>query len=559
MKRIGLLLLSALLVLVYSCGVCLQKRDVVLNNETALQRRNAVLFAIEDSLKTFKTPGGGDIVTYTGFFSPYFVCGSRGKYVRLYNYSQENLLKRHAKDKNQVKGWIKRGNMVDIESASLIKTRYLLAVNDYSLLRNPQRYFVNEDSVWLYNSSSLKEINGKMPLYKPVFLIKYSEKDSSSLVAESPYVPFPYSDLSSSGRWLSRVKIGWVSNKLLSPPVNDSIKRISLRDSANIKVQWTAGSFLTLKDADSVVCKRLNIVIVLPSLEQRYDNRVQMTKFFGESKKAICSGVRGVFGNYRVNYMAVEAGSNGVGLLKICESKDSTEFFDALAMHLSKNGLNADSFYNRLKQSKNDISVYELFNMLQGGLWDSLSAPGYNLVIILGGSAKSFNDTIPNKLLGSDNIVLLSCQIAENSSPGNRNFVIQSSDIIRKYAAQSTAAALDNRLFYMVPGGDSLLHVQSRMREYEDDMYLLDFPYNSFAIGGVIYPGLHKTLSGGKLCRGIGIILKQMSRRHRMIEGVIDKGFKMDKSNNSEMLRDSTLLPNAARFFFGKSQLYAYF
>ncbi len=555
MKRRGLLLLPALLLL-YSCGVCLQKREMVLNSETALQRRNTVLFAVEDSLKTFKTPGGGDIVSYTGFFSPYFVCGSRGKYVRLYNYSQENLLKRHAKDKKQVKGWIKRGNMVDIESASLIKKRYLLAVNDYSLLRNPQRYFVNKDSVWLYKSSGLNVINGRIPLYKPVFLIKHSEKDSASLVAESPYVPFPYSDLNISGRWLSCVKIGWISNKLLSPPVNDSIKRIALRDSANIKIPWTASSFLTLKGADSVVCKRLNIVIVLPALEHRYDNRAQMTKLFGESKMAVCSGVKGLFGNYIVNYMAVEVDDNGAGLLKICESKDSTAFFDAVAVHLSKNGLNTDAV--KLKQ-RSDISVCGIFNMLQSGLLGSVSAPGLNLVIVLGSSAKSFNDTIPDKLFGRDNIVLLSCQIAENNSRGNRNFVIQSSDVIRKYAAQSTAAALDNRLFYMVPGGDSLLHVQSRMREFEDDLYLLDFPYNSFAIGGVIYPGMHKTLSGGKLYRGIEIVLKQISRRQRMIEGAIEKGFKMYELGNSERLRDSTLLPDAARAFFGKSQLYAYF
>lgn len=559
MKGRGLLLLSVLLVLIYSCGVCLQKREMVLHGENALQRRNTVLFAVEDSLKTFKAPGGGDIVSYTGFFSPYFVCGSRGKYVRLYNYSQENLLKRYARDKKQVKGWIKRGNMVDIESASLIKKRYLLAVNDYSLLHNPQKYFVNEDSVWLYSSSGLKVINGKIPLYKPVFLIKHSEKDSVSLVAESPNVPFPYSDLNRSGRWLSCVKIGWVSNKLLSPPVNDSIKRIALRDSANMKVPWTAGSFLTLKEADSVVCKSLNIVIVLPSLEHRYDNRAQMTKLFGESKMAICSGVNGLFGNYRVNYTAVEIDSNGSGLLKICESRDSTEFFDFVAVHLSKNGIGADSSYARLKPNKGNINVYRILSMLQGNLFGSFSAFGLNLVIIIGSSAEPCNDYIPNEPLGVDNIVLLSCQIAENKSRDNRNFVIQSSDVIRKYAVQSTAAALDNRLFYIVPGGDSLLHRQSMMREFEDDLYLLDFPYNSFAIGGVIYPGLNKTLSGGKLYRGIEIVLKQISRRHRMIEGVIKKGFKIPGSNNSERLKDSTLLPNAARSFFGKSQLYAYF
>lgn len=478
--------------------------------------------------------------------------------MKLYGYSQENLLKKYARDKRQIKGWIRRSDMVDIESASLIKKRYLLAVNDYSLLYNPKRYFANEDSVWLYNSSDLKEVNGKMPLYKPVFLIKHSEKDSTSLVAESPAVPFPYSDLNSSGKWLNRVKIGWVSNKLLSPPVSDSIKRIALRDSANIKIPWTSGSFLTLKGADSVLCKRMNIVIVLPPLEHRYDNRARMTKFFNESKMALCSGIKRLFPNYTVTYTAVEVAGKDTGLLKICRSDDSTAFFDAVAIYLSKNGLNADSSCVKLKQSRDDISVWGILNMLQGRLLGS--APGLNLVIVLGGSAKPFNDdSVPDKFFSLDNIVLLSCQIAENSGAGNRNFVIQSSDIVRKYAARSTAAALDNRLFYIVPGGDSLLQKQYKMREFEEDLYLLDFPYNSFAIGGVIYPGLYKTLSGGKLYRGTEIILGQISRRQRMIEGVIEKGFKMYGLCGSERMRDSTLLPNAARAFFGKSQLYAYF
>ena len=558
MKTKEFLLLFVCAVSAYSCGVCLHKKEVALSIEGADKRRNAVLFAVEDSLKAFSSLDGGEVASYTGFFSPYFVCGSRGKYVRLYGYSQENLLKKFVKDKKQIKGWIKRSDMVDIESASLMKKRYLLAVNDYSLLLEPHRYFVNEDSVWLYNSSRLKVTNGKIPLYRPVFLIKHSDKDSSSLVAESPAVPFPYSDLNGSGRWLSRVKIGWVSDKLLSPPVCDSVKKIALRDSANIKIPWGVNSFLTLKESDSVFAKRLNIVIVLPPEKCRQDNRAQMLKLFGESKHAICRGVKDYFGSYSISYVAVEANNKDGNLLKLCKSNDSTAFFDAVAVYLSKNGTNATSIQDDRMQA-DGISICMILNMLRREHIVNVSNGGNNLVIIIGSSARDDKGCMVEDILNGCNINLLSCQIAENSSRGNRSFVIQSSNVIRKYAALSTCSAVENRLFYIVPGGDSLLHKQSIMREFEADLYLLDFPKNSFAVGGVVYPGLHKSLSGGKLYKGIEIILEQMSMRHRMIERVVERGFKMPELCKGERMKDSTLFPDVARAFFGKSQLYAYF
>lgn len=563
--RLRLLLLRAMVPLLAfavsagSCGVCLQKRGAVSGTSDALQRRNAVLFAAEDSLKTFLRPGDSTVVSYSGFFSPYYICGSRGKYLRLYSYSQDNLSKRQMKDKKQIRGWIKKSDMIDIESASLIKKRYVLAVNDYSLLDDPDRFFVNEDSVWLYSSGSLKRRNGKIPLYKPVFLIKHSEADSSSLVAESPFVPFPYSDLSCSGRWLSRVKIGWVSDKLLSPEVTDSTKLVELRDSSNIKIPWNSNSFLTLKGADSVICRELNIIIVFPPDKCRYDNRAQMTKLFNESRSAICNGVRGNFGNYKVCYMAaLSDGGNGM-LSVIAKSKDSTSFFDSVAASLSKNVVTENNATYKKAGRGRGSSVYKILSGVKVGFLDTARANSLNFVIIIGSSAGSDNGYVLEELIILPGISLLSCQIDENSSPDNKAFVIQSAGFIRRYAAESTRTALENRLFYIVPGGDSLLHRQSRMREFEEDIYLLDFPNNSCAVGGVVYPGLHKTLSGGKLYRGIEIILWQLGRRQRLMERVLERGFKMPELQRGERMRDSTVLPDAARAFFGKSQLYAYF
>lgn len=563
--RLRFLLLRALVPLcafmasVGSCGVCLQKRVVVSGRSDLSKRRNAVLFAAEDSLKAFTSPGDSTIVSYSGFFSPYYICGSRGKYVRLYRYSQDNLSKRKMKDKRQIEGWIKRSDMIDIESASLIKKRYVLAVNDYSLLDEPERFFVNEDSVWLYSSGNLKRINGKIPLYKPVFLIKHSETDSSSLVAESPSVPFPYSDLSCSGRWLSRVKIGWVSDKLLSPEMTDSTKMVELRDSSSIRIPWSSNSFLTLKEVDSAVCRELNIIIVFPSDECRYANRAQMTKLFNESKSAICSGVRGNFDNYKVTYMAALSDDGNGDLSVIAKSNDSTLFFDSVAATLSNNVVaDKGTTYKKARYGKGS-SVYKILGSIKSLFSEAAEAGSLNFVIIIGSSAGKGGDYAINELSKWPGISLLSCQIDENSGPDNKAFVIQSADFIRRYAAEYTRTALENRLFYIVPGGDSLLHKQSWMREFEDDMYLLDFPSNSCAVGGVIYPGLHKTLSGSKLYRGIEILLWQLGRRQRLIEGVLERGFKMPELQSGERMRDSTILPDAARVFFGKSQLYSYF
>jgi len=558
MKIIVQMLLLALAISAESCGVYLQKRESFTNGNEAVNRRNAVLFAVEDSLQTFSSPNDRAPLSYVGFFSPYYVCGSRGKYVRLYSYSQDNLLKRYVKEKKQIIGWIRRSNMIDIESASLIKRRYLLAVNDYSLLLNPQRYFVNEDSVWLYNSGSLKVVNGKIPLYKPVFLIKHSEKDSSSLVAESPDVPFPYSDLNCAGKWLSRVKIGWVSDKLLSPPVSDSIRKIAIRDSSNIKIPWRGESYLSIKEADSVLCRRMNIVFVLPSDRCIYENRALVTKLLGESKSAISRSIKEFFSDYTISYTAKKRDDAEGKLSTVCNLNDSTAFFDALAVYLSESGTNADGLQERMTH-RNGISVYRILTLLESELGESVSGGGLVLVILTGTSAETEKGYVSNSLFSKANFNMLSCQLAGGSNSGSRNFVIQSSNIIRGYAAKSTESALENRLLYLVPGGDSLLHKQSRMREFEDDLYLLDFPNNSCAAGGLIYPGLHKTLSGGKLYRGIEILLEQIGRRQRMMERVIEKGFKIPELQRGERLRDSTLFPDAARAFFGKSQLYAYF
>ncbi len=391
-----------------------------------------------------------------------------------------------------------------------------------------------------------------------MYLIKHSEKYSSSLVAESPDVPFPYSDLNCGDKWLSRVKIGWVSDKLLSPPVSDSIRRIAIRDSSNIRIPWRGEGYLSIKGADSVLCRRMNIVFILPSDRCLYENRALVTKLLGESKSAISRGVKDFFRDYTLSYTAKKIDDAEGKLSAVCHLNDSTAFFEALAVHLSERGANADSLQNRSSR-RNGISVYRILSLLEMELAESASGGGLVLVILMGTSAETEKGYVSNSLLSKANFNMLSCQLAGGSNLGSRNFVIQSSNLIREYAAKYTESALENRLLYLVPGGDSLLHKQSRMREFEDDLYLLDFPNNSCAAGGLIYPGLHKRVSGGKLYRGIEILLGQIGRRQRMMERVIEKGFRIPELHGGERLKDSTLFPDTARAFFGKSQLYAYF
>lgn len=560
------------------------------NAHQTKHKTNAPWIVFSDRFEntTTTTPGGSLAMHKLVYMEPFYVSKEKRGYVKLLKFNEGMVRGMKLKDRNQTEsyGWIAKDKLLLWQRAYMnpgnnFAIKYLSIINTADPMINPQYFFDDVDSVYVFDGPDLKNKRSKIALGSYVYVYKRSEDGRNFLIGNTDQLLVKNAQKNGLGWVSSEVIQNWGSRLYLAPsnfsePEIDRIVEKVNKSATDLPTGYTIDPLLdttnitllglpileskskqhTVAFAQDMYHKMENSLVTISGQEIKFsdfvtiiknrqkinivyvvDGSAMMKEHFSSLTNTIQT-YENMIGNYfnpkNVKYGCVvyrNVANCGTGNRNLPLTKDYRSLLSFL-----KNQVKATQECN--------LGVSEQPYFL--GLGDAVdlvsNVPDQtNLFVVLGstgnigGASNAQINNLSKRIAEVDGRLLIMQSFNDNSTAFN-NFIIQSRALILSAAHFSS----EKRKGQLVEG--NVFKDQTFDFNLSDSIsYYLDFPNNSLIQGGVVFPNKNQALTNKHYNDALSRYLRESNLEIREHIKSLDRGFRKTGITNEKVSKPTRL------------------
>lgn len=483
-------------------------------------------------------PGGRVKSMDVAPWEAFLVIKKEGDYLRLIKYKAENIKNnRFAEHKKaEYVGWMHASRLIlspssitDVRSG--LHDKLLTAIADTSAILSPEDYLVTADSLKVFGDPELQQQSATVGLHTLLYALKYSPDGRSVLVAKTPDI--------TADKIGSQV-VGWVPKVMLAPIGRQVFAQISLAGEQKQPDILKYSPVIRPYHTDSVSTFKSGVFMpVIDKTANKVFNIDGQAMLYEQSRriKESLKKMTVIFSMEQSSHLPeqypklLNAIQNLHSLFSISGPSQLYQFGGAIATGRGVEVIPLTSDYETLvdrmtrllplitTDKKTSLPAWAAMEKALT-LLDNQPASA-NLIIEIGEKGEMQEEAPASVawLLCKNNCRLLGWQLyASNEEPYN-NYILQLSDMIRKYADYQTVHKRKMLLY-----ADQFVS-SNLMREANRNFFMLDYPYASMSQGGFLFPEKGELLSMELFAGAVDSIVTQIRTDQHILSESIDRAF----------------------------------
>lgn len=486
----------------------------------------------------YVNPGGRIKSMDVAPWEPFLVIKKEGDYLRLIKYKAENIKNNRFAERKKAEyvGWMHTSRLIlspssvtDVRSG--LHDKLLTAIADTSAILSPEEYLVTADSLKVFGEPELQKQSAAVGLHTIVYALKYSPDGRSVLVAKTPDVTVEK---------VGEEVLGWVPKAMLAQMGRQIFAQTSLAGEQKQPDALKYSPVIRPYHTDSAYTFKSGVFMpVIDKTGNKVFNIDGQAMLYGHSRriKENLKKMTVIFSMEQSSHLPeqypklLNAIQNLQSLFSISGSSQVYQFGGAIATNRGVEIIPLTSDYETLVDRMTELSSLITTDKKASlpawaamekalTLLDNQSA-SVNLIIEIGEKGEMQEEAPASVagLLSKNNCRLLGWQLYASNEESYNNYILQLSDMIRKYADYQTIHKREILLY-----ADQFVAC-NLMREAHSNFFMLDYPYASMSQGGFLFPEKGELLSMELFAGAVDSIVTQIRTDQHVLSESIDRAF----------------------------------